>query len=64
MLHDVEDRDGMLVLQQDNAPGTLIRLERITMEAGKSYTVVLTGTSARALETILVTDALRTYATR
>ena len=39
-------------------------MQRLLLEAGKSYTIVIAGDKAGALQAITVTDVIRSYASR
>lgn len=60
---DLAPQEGAILIVRDDAPGTVLR-ERLRMDPGHSYTVVIAGERAGNVEAILVTDAIRTYATR
>jgi len=54
----------VIVFDRVDPAGTVLRMPRLGLEAGRSYTIVLSGAAAGALKSILVTDAIRTYAVR
>ena len=61
---DVDPAGAVLVVRQDDPPMTALRMPRLRLEAGKSYTIVIAGDKAGALQAITVTDAIRPYASK
>ena len=61
---DVDPAGAVIVVRQNEPPLTALKMPRLRLEAGKSYTIVIAGDKAGALQAITVTDALRPYASR
>ena len=61
---EVDPAAMVIVFGRDDPPGTALRMPRLRLEAGRSYTIVLAGASSGTLKPITVTDAIRTYAVR
>jgi hypothetical protein len=54
----------VIVVRPDEPPMTALKMPRLRLEAGKSYTIVIAGDKAGALQAITVTDAIRPFASR
>lgn len=61
---DVDPVGAVIVVRQNEPPMAALKMPRLRLEAGKSYTIVIAGDKAGALQAITVTDALRPYASR
>lgn len=61
---NVDPAGAVIVVRQDEPPVTALKMPRLRLEAGKSYTIVIAGDKAGALQAITVTDALRPSASR
>jgi uncharacterized protein DUF4397 len=62
--HELDPVKAVIVFDRVDPAGTVLRTPRLGLEAGRSYTIVLSGAAAGALKSIMVTDAIRTYAVR
>ena len=60
---DLDPTTATVVVRRDNPPLNVLRIQKVHLEAGKSYTIVIVGAAPTSLATITITDALRTYAT-
>lgn len=58
---DVDPASAVLVIRQDEPPLTALKMQRLRLEAGKSYTIVIAGDKTGQLQAITVTDAIRSY---
>lgn len=61
---ELDPASVVIVFGRDDPPGTALRMPRLRLEAGRSYTIVLAGAASGTLKPITVTDAIRTYAVR
>jgi hypothetical protein len=61
---DVDPANAVIVVRPDEPPMTALKMPRLRLEAGKSYTIVIAGDKAGALQAITVTDAIRPFASR
>jgi len=61
---DVDPASAVIVIRQDEPPMTALKLQRLRLDAGKSYTIVIAGDKAGALQAITVTDVIRPIARR
>ena len=61
---ELDPASVVIVFGRDDPPGTVLRMPRLRLEAGRSYTIVLAGAASGTLKPITVTDAIRTYAVR
>lgn len=59
---DIDPTAATIVVRRDNPPLIVLRIPRFRLDAGKAYTIVLAGAAPRALTTITISDAIRTYA--
>jgi hypothetical protein len=60
---DLDPTTATVVVRRDNPPLNVLRLQKVHLEAGKAYTLIVTGAALTSLATITITDAIRTYAT-
>jgi hypothetical protein len=60
---DLNPTTATVVIRRDNPPLTVLRIQKVHLEAGRSYTIVVAGAALTSLATITITDAIRTYAT-
>jgi Domain of unknown function (DUF4397) len=60
---DLDPATATVVVRRDNPPTTVLRIQKIHLEAGRAYTIVIAGAAPTSLATITITDAIRTYAT-
>lgn len=61
---NVDPAGAVIVVRQNQPPMTALKMPRLRLEAGKSYTIVVLGDRAGALQAITVTDALRPAASK
>lgn len=59
---EVDPANAVIVVRQDEPPTTALRMQRLRLDAGKSYTIVIAGDKPGALQAITVTDAIRSHA--
>ena len=55
----VDPGSAVIVVRQDEPPVTALRMQRLRLDPGKSYTIVIAGDKAGALQAITVTDVIR-----
>jgi hypothetical protein len=60
----VDPASAVIVVRQDEPPMTALKMQRLRLDAGKSYTIIIAGDKAGALQAITVTDAIRSYASQ
>jgi hypothetical protein len=60
---DLDPTAATVVVRRDNPPLNVLRIQKVHLDAGKAYTIVIAGAAPTSLATITITDAIRTYAT-
>jgi hypothetical protein len=61
---EVDPASAVILVRQDEPPMTVLKMQRLRLDAGKSYTIIIAGDKAGALQAITVTDAIRSYASQ
>jgi hypothetical protein len=57
---DLDPATATVLVRRHNPPTNVLRLQKVHLEAGKAYTVIVTGAASASLTTITITDAIRT----
>jgi hypothetical protein len=60
---DLDPTTATIVVRRDTPPLNVLRIQKMHLDAGKTYTIVVAGAAPTSLTTITITDAVRTYAT-
>ena len=61
---EVDPASAVILVRQDEPPMTALKMQRLRLDAGKSYTIIIAGDKAGALQAITVTDVIRSSASQ